>query len=121
MTPEQMTARLLSMGFTLGEDPKAEQVKDLGFYREWLTYLKRRAGGPHPAPFQYQHLWLTSYDNRFVEAVLFVYAKPLNSRARPPMQPVHCSICRTMEEIEVAVGRVYEEGKPKPSSPTPSI
>lgn len=92
------------MGFTLGEDQKAEQTKDLGFYREWLIYLKREVSSPSSPSPQYQYLWLTTYDDRFVEAILFTYPKPFNSRARPAMQPTQCCICRTMEEIEKAVG-----------------
>jgi hypothetical protein len=100
MTPVEMTARLLTLGFTHGD-----QYADLGLCREWLVYLKRVHEG------QYQCLWLTTYDDRFIESILYVYAKPFNSRARPPMVPLHCMIYRTMEEIEVAAGKVYETVK----------
>ena len=120
MTPAQMTTRLLSLGFTLGADQKEEQIKDLGLYREWLIYLKRRVGGPPPTPFQYQHLWLTTYDDRFVEALLFVYPKPYNSRAKPPMQPLHCMIYRTLDEIVAAAGKIYVEDKVKITLPKSS-
>ena len=101
MTPAEMTTQLLAMGFTRGD-----QEADLGLTREWLIYLKRVHQNQH------QCLWLTTYDDRFVEALLQVYSKPFNSRARPAMIPLHIMLYRTMDDIVTAVGRVYEGKAP---------
>ena len=95
-TPLEMTAQLVSLGFVQGD-----QEADLGLRREWLVYLKREYQK------QFLCLWITTYDNRFVEAILLVYAKPLNSRAKPAMVPLRAEICRSLEEILTAVEKVY--------------
>lgn len=100
MTPTQMTDQLVSTyGFTLCTH--ADQVADLGLSRDWLTYLKRI----HKT--QHQYLWLTTYENRFLEALLQVYAKPFNSRAKPAQPHLHIGIHRTMEAIVEAAERTY--------------
>ena len=100
MTHLEMTDRLCTIyGFAHGD-----QAKDLGLHREWLIYLTRRTKED-----QYQYLWLTTYDDRFVESILYVYSKPFNPRARPTQATLHCSICRSMEEIEKAVSVIYDK------------
>lgn len=101
MTPLEMADRLRSLyGFIDGC-----QEKDLGLHREWLIYLTRRTKED-----QYQYLWLTTYDDRFLESILYVYSKPFNPRARPTQATIHCAIYRSMEEIERAISRVYGSG-----------
>lgn len=100
MNPFEMAERLRSLyGFVDGY-----QEKDLGFHREWLIYLTRRTKKD-----QYQHLWLTTYDDRFVESILYVYSKPFNPRARPAQATLHCAIYRSMDEIVKAVEKTYGE------------
>lgn len=97
MTKEEMKAQFHALGFTEGD-----QMKDLGLAREWLVYLTREFNG------QFQHLWLTFYEGRFVESVLFVYPKPFQPRAKPPMQSIHAMLYRSVNEVLAAVGQVYK-------------
>lgn len=96
LNKEDLLNQFLSLGFTQGD-----QVKDLGFSRDYLLYFQRAFEK------QYQYLWLTFYENSFVEAVLYVYSKPFNSRSKPAMAPIHAYPYRSLTDVLGAVDCKY--------------
>jgi hypothetical protein len=96
LNKEDLLNQFLSLGFSQGD-----QVKDLGFSRDYLLYFQR--------VFEKQHqcLWLTFYDNSFAEAILYVYSKPFNSRSKPAMIPIHAYPYRDLSAVFGAVNYKY--------------
>ncbi len=79
---------------------------------KYVIYLTRSFGDPK----QYQYITFTSYDGKFVEATLFVYEHPFNSRAKKKQLVLYCNLFRNFDEILEAVGKTYtlpEERKTK--------
>lgn len=120
-----MAYDLMVLGFTLGGaiGPKGD-ISDRPIAN--LVYLHRahvprgvsgsdyHPGGAPSPQHQYVSLVCAHDDGRFLEAVVQVYEKPFNPRAKPRQVSLHSMIHRDWESLLAAVAIMYPLPKDKP-------
>ncbi len=94
-----MISTLKDLGFIDGDPVKDLSDKPI----KGLVYLTRVYKGQY----QYLSLCYSHIEDRFLEAILHVYAKPFDSRSKVKQPFLAALIMRTTEDILVAVDTVY--------------
>lgn len=102
MTNETIAHELYLLDFTEGKRDDKGHYADLGTPVTGLIYLYRK----HKE--QYQYVSLCSYDGRFLEAIVYVYQNPFNSRVKVQQPLLHGLIYRNLNQLFEALEKTYE-------------